>query len=40
MEDMGGKKPRRAFTSEFKAEMVEVYQQGDRSIRQLAGTST
>lgn len=39
MEDMGSKKPRRprrAFTPEFKAEMVEVYRQGDRSIRQLA----
>jgi transposase len=39
MEDMGSKKPRRprrVFTPEFKAEMVEVYRQGDRSIRQLA----
>lgn len=39
MEDMGtGKprRPRRTFTPEFKAEMVEVHRQGERSIRQLA----
>ena len=34
----GGKKPRRrrAFTPEFKAEIVELRQHGDRSIGQVA----
>src|SRR6266550_3610489 len=38
MEDMG-KKPRRhrrAFTPEFKAEIVELCQRGDRSVAQVA----
>jgi transposase len=29
-------RPRRAFTPEFKAEIVEVCQRGDRSLRQVA----
>nr|CEL13864.1 Mobile element protein [Kibdelosporangium sp. MJ126-NF4]CEL17861.1 Mobile element protein [Kibdelosporangium sp. MJ126-NF4]CEL20686.1 Mobile element protein [Kibdelosporangium sp. MJ126-NF4] len=35
---MGKKKrrPRRAFTPEFKAEIVELCQRGDRSMRQVA----
>ncbi|WP_406318931.1 transposase [Streptosporangium sp. NBC_01639] len=35
---MGKKKPRprRSFTPEFKAEIVELCQRGDRSIRQVA----
>ncbi len=38
MEDMGSKprRPRRAFTPEFKAEIVEVCRRGDRSIGQVA----
>ena len=38
MEDMGKKprRPRRAFTPEFKAEIVEVCRRGDRSIGQVA----
>ena len=38
MEDMGGKprRPRRAFTPEFKAEIVEVCRRGDRTIGQVA----
>jgi len=38
MESMGKKKPRprRSFTSEFKAEIVELCQRGDRSIGQIA----
>ncbi|GAA1926859.1 transposase [Streptantibioticus ferralitis] len=38
MESMGQKKPRprRSFTSEFKAEIVELCQRGDRSIGQVA----
>ena len=37
MESMG-KKPRRrrSFTPEFKAEIVELCQRGDRSVRQVA----
>jgi transposase len=35
MEDVG-KKPRRAFTAEFKAGIVEVCRRGDRSIGQVA----
>jgi transposase len=39
MESMGKKKPRsrRSFTPEFKAEIVELCQRGDRSIGQVAG---
>ena len=39
MEGMGKKKPRprRSFTDEFKAEIVEVCQRGDRSVGQVAG---
>ena len=40
MESMGSKKrsrPRRSFTAEFKAEIVELCQRGDRSIGQVAG---
>ncbi len=35
MESMGKKKarPRRSFTSEFKAEIVELCRRGDRSVR-------
>jgi transposase len=39
MESMGSKKrsrPRRSFTDEFKAEIVEVCQRGDRSVGQVA----
>ncbi len=38
MEGMGKKprRPRRAFTSEFKAEIVEVCRRGDRSVAQVA----
>lgn len=39
MESMGSKKqsrPRRSFTVEFKAEIVELCQRGDRSIGQVA----
>ena len=38
MESMGKKKPRprRSFTPEFKAEIVELCQRGDRSIGQVA----
>ncbi len=39
METMGKRKqrPRRSFTSEFKAEIVELCRRGDRSIGQIAG---
>jgi transposase len=38
MESMGSKKPRqrRSFTPEFKAEIVDLCQQGDRSVGQVA----
>jgi transposase len=38
MESMGKKKPRprRSFTPEFKAEIVELCQRGDRPVRQVA----
>jgi transposase len=38
METMEGRKPRarRSFTPEFKAEIVELCQRGDRSIGQVA----
>jgi transposase len=38
MESMGKKKPRprRSFTSEFKAEIVELCRRGDRSVGQVA----
>ncbi|MFI5736372.1 transposase [Kribbella sp. NPDC051587] len=38
MESMGKKKPRprRSFTAEFKAEIVELCQRGDRPIGQIA----
>jgi transposase len=38
MESMGRKKPRprRSFTSQFKAEIVELCQRGDRSVGQVA----
>ncbi|MFJ3825005.1 transposase [Streptomyces nodosus] len=38
MEIMGRKKPRprRSFTPEFKAEIVELCQRGDRSVGQIA----
>jgi transposase len=38
MESMGRKKPRprRSFTPEFKAEVVELSQRGDRSVGQVA----
>ena len=38
MDDVGKKsrRPRRAFTPEFKAEIVEVCRRGDRSIGQVA----
>ena len=38
MENMGKKRsrPRRAFTPEFKAEIVELCQRGDRTVRQVA----
>jgi hypothetical protein len=37
MEDVGNKprRSRRAFTSEFKAEIVELCRRGDRSIGQV-----
>jgi transposase len=38
MESMGKKKPRsrRSFTPEFKAEIVDLCQRGDRSVGQVA----
>ena len=38
METMGRKKPRprRSFSGEFKAEIVELCQRGDRSVGQIA----
>ena len=39
MESMGSRKkprPRRSFTGEFKAEIVELCQHGDRSVGQVA----
>src|SRR5437868_12994459 len=38
MESMGRKKPRprRSFTPEFKAEIVELCQRGDRTVGQVA----
>ena len=38
MENMEGKRPRarRSFTAEFKAEIVELCERGDRSIGQVA----
>lgn len=38
METVGKKKPRhrRSFTPEFKAEIVEAYNRGDRSVGQVA----
>ncbi|GAA3270496.1 transposase [Dactylosporangium vinaceum] len=38
MESMGKQRPRprRSFTAEFKAEIVELCQRGDRSVRQVA----
>jgi transposase len=38
MESMGKKKPRprRSFTAEFKAEIVELCQRGDRTVGQVA----
>jgi transposase len=38
MESVGKKRPRprRSFTSEFKAEIVELCQRGDRSVGQVA----
>jgi transposase len=37
MDGMGKqRRPRRAFTPEFKAEIVEVCRRGDRSVRQVA----
>jgi len=38
MESMGKKKPRprRSFTAEFKAEIVELCQRGDRTVSQVA----
>jgi transposase len=38
MESMGRKRPRprRSFTAQFKAEIVELCQRGDRSIGQVA----
>jgi transposase len=37
MESMGNKpRRRRAFTAEFKAEIVELCQRGDRSVGQVA----
>lgn len=38
MESMGKKKrrPRRSFAPEFKAEIVELCQRGDRSVGQMA----
>jgi transposase len=41
METMGKKKPRprRSFTREFKAEIVELCQRGERSVGQIAKDS-
>jgi transposase len=38
MESMGKKRPRprRSFTPEFKAEIVELCQRGDRTLRQVS----
>jgi transposase len=38
METMGKKKPRprRSFTAEFKADIVQRCRQGDRTVRQIA----
>jgi transposase len=38
MESMGkkGPRPRRSFTAEFKAEIVELCQRGDRTVGQVA----
>jgi transposase len=38
MESMGRERPRprRSFTPEFKAEILELCQRGDRSVRQVA----
>ncbi|MFJ2626048.1 transposase, partial [Streptomyces sp. NPDC087532] len=37
MESMGKKpRPRRSFTSEFKAEIVELCRRGDRAVGQVA----
>jgi transposase len=38
MESMGKKRPRprRSFTAEFKAEIVELCQRGDRTVRQVS----
>src|SRR5579875_2584542 len=36
MEERKTPRPRRSFTSEFKAEIVELCQRGDRSIGQVA----
>jgi transposase len=36
MEPVGKRKPRRAFTPEFKAEIVELCRRGDRSLGQVA----
>ena len=36
MESMGKKRPRRSFTLEFKAEIVELCPRGDRSVGQVA----
>ena len=37
MESMGKRpRPRRSFTAEFKAEIVELCQRGDRSVGQVA----
>ena len=37
MESMGKKpRPRRSFTSEFKAEIVDLCERGDRSVGQVA----
>ncbi|MFC8234092.1 hypothetical protein [Streptomyces sp. NPDC057284] len=35
MESIGKKKPRRSFTPEFKAEIVELCRRGDRSVGQI-----
>jgi transposase len=42
MEPVGKKKrrPRRVFTPEFKAEIVELCQRGDRSLVRSRGIST
>ncbi|WP_084757124.1 helix-turn-helix domain-containing protein [Micromonospora cremea] len=38
MENVGKKRsrPRRSFTAQFKAEIVELCQRGDRTIRQVS----